>query len=75
MNLNSVGWIVGALFVLGLAAVNLTLGMSLMPSLTAAQGKGIFVPWLFTWGLIWSTALIAVAIAGFMISVSKARSQ
>ena len=75
MNRNAVKWIVGAIAVLGLAAVSLILGMTLLPSRMAAQGAGTLVPWLLTWGMIWTTALIAVAIAGFLIviGVSKVR--
>lgn len=70
MNRNAVGWIAGAIGVLGLAAVSLSLGMGLMPSRMAAQEKGTLVPWFLTWGMISTTALIAVVIAGFIIAIA-----
>ena len=75
MNRNAVEWIVGAIAVLGLAAVTLILGKALLPTRLVAQGVGTLVPWFLTWCLIWTTALIAVVIAGqlIMIGVSKIR--
>lgn len=75
MNRNAVKWIVGAIAVLGLAAASLIFGMTLMPSRARAQEVGTVVPWFLTWGMIWTTVLIAVTIAGFLIvtGVSKVR--
>ena len=75
MNRDAVKWIVGAIAVLGLAVVSLILGQTLLPSSSVAQKGGTEVPWLLTWGVILVTALIAVAIAGFLMvtGVSKLR--
>ena len=63
-------WIVSAVVVLGLAALSLVLGTGLLPPRATAQEAGTIVPWFFTWGLITSTALIGVILAGFLIKVA-----
>jgi hypothetical protein len=77
MNRDAVKWIVGAILVLGLAPVTVIFGMTLLPSMVAAQKGGTLVPWTLTWGMIWMTALIAVALAGLLVrvGVSQARSE
>jgi hypothetical protein len=67
--MHAVKWIASAIAVLGLAAVNLILGMSLLPPRMEAARKGIFVPWAITWGMIWVTVLIGVAVSGFLIAI------
>ena len=67
MNRNAVKWIAGAVAVFGLAPVSVMFGLTLLPSWTAVHGGGTLIPWLFTWGLIWMTALIAVTLAGFLV--------
>jgi hypothetical protein len=75
MNRNAVKWVVGAVAVLSLAPISVIFGMTLLPSRIGAQQRGTLVPWLLTWGLISLTALIAVALAGFLtvIGVSDGR--
>ena len=69
MNRNAVMWIVGAVAVLGLAPVSVMFGLTLLPSRAAVQGGGTLIPWLFTWGLIWMTVLIAVTLAGLLVVI------
>lgn len=64
--MHALKWIVGALIVLSLAALAVMLGMDLMPARVVAQGKGTLIPWLFTWGLIWVSALCGVVVAIYM---------
>jgi len=75
MNRNAATWIVGAILVLGLAPVSFMFGMTLLPSRVTVQGAGTLVPWLFTWGMIWMSALVAVMLAGSLIvtGVSQVR--
>jgi hypothetical protein len=76
MNRDAVGWIVGAIAVLGLAALGVILGMNLMPGSTEMHEKlGTRAPLIVTWGMIWTTVLISVVLAGFLIAtgVSKSR--
>jgi hypothetical protein len=64
--MDSLKWIVGAIATLGVTVVSVLLGNTLLPARTIAVGKGLAVPWVFTWGLIWETVLFGVIIAGFM---------
>jgi len=54
--------------VLGLAALLLTLSVNLLPSAAQATQKGTFAPLVFTWLMIGTTLLSAVALAGFLFS-------
>ena len=63
MKRNTLAWVVGGVVVLGLAAITMMLGRTLMPPKTTAQRIGTLVPYFLTWGMIWMTAVIAVIIA------------
>jgi hypothetical protein len=65
----SLAWILSSLAVLGVGAITLWLGQTLMPPRTTAATVGTLVPWFITWGIIWMTALIAVVIAVNILSV------
>ena len=76
MNRDAIGWIVGAVAVLCLAAWALILGTTLLPEFAVMQSKlNTVMPLIITWGMIWITILSAVALAGFLImtGLSKAR--
>ena len=76
MNRDAIGWIAGAVVVLGLAAWALILGSNLLPAFEVMQSKlNTVMPLIITWGMIWITVLSAVALAGFLImtGLSKAR--
>ena len=62
-------WMLGALAVFGMAAFVLWVGMAIMPPMARAQEIGTVVPWFITWGLLWLTIVIALAIAGFVAMV------
>lgn len=67
--MNAVKWMVGAVAVLGLGVLMVVIGMTLLPVRTAVTGSAAakLVPWYFTWGLIWTTVLMAVAVAGSLV--------
>jgi hypothetical protein len=76
MNRRAAIWILGAVIVLGLAVLSIAFGMTLMPSRATMLAKlGTLAPWILTWGMIWTTVLIAVALAAFLVAtgVSEAR--
>jgi hypothetical protein len=77
MNRDAVLWLAAGIAVFGLAAVSLMLGRALLPPRMTAQTKGTLIPWVITWGMIWGTALIGIAVAGFLIvvGVGKIRSR
>ncbi len=62
-------WMLGALAVVGMAAFVLWLGVVIMPPMAIAQELGTVVPWFITWGLLWITIAIGLAIAGFVAKV------
>lgn len=58
-----------SLVALGLGTGALMFGRSLLPSFEVMQSKlGTLVPLYLTWGMIWITIAIAVALAGFLIA-------
>ena len=76
MNRNALTWILGGIAVLGVAAITLIVGQTLMPPKAKAQTIGTLVPWFITWGMIWMTTLIAVILAVnlFAIGLNSSRS-
>ena len=76
MNRNAVSWILGGIAVLGLSAVSVIFGMSLLPSSEKMQSKlGTLAPLVITWGMIWISVLMGIALAGFLFvtAMNKAR--
>src|SRR5687768_4096457 len=69
MNRNTIAWIAGAIAVLGVGAITVWLGRTLMPTRTTAETVGTIVPWFLTWGMIWMTMLIAVILAVNLFAV------
>ena len=47
----------------------LRLGVVIMPPMARAKEFGTVVPWFITWGLLWLTIAIALAIAGLLAMV------
>ena len=72
MNRPSFGWLISGVAVLGLSALTLWFGFAIMPARDKALAVGTTVPWYFTWGLIWLTALSGVVIAGNMFRIAVA---
>ena len=70
----AVTWMVGAIAVVGLAAVSVILGVTLLPSRTEVEEAGTLAPWLLTWGLVLTAALLALALAAFLIVIGVSRS-
>ena len=62
-------WMLGALTVFGLAAFTFWSGVVIMPPMERAKEFGTVVPWFITWGLLWLTIAIALAIAGLLAMV------
>ena len=76
MNRNGLSWILGGIAVLGLSAVSVIFGLSLLPSSKTMQSKlGTLAPLVITWGMIWISVLMGIALAGFLFAtgMSKAR--
>jgi hypothetical protein len=73
MQRNPLGWILSAVAVVGVAVLTLWLGLTLLPSRTAAYEAGTIVPWCVTWGLVWMTVLIALIVAGILFLVGMDR--
>jgi hypothetical protein len=61
---------IGAVVVLGLAALALILGNNLLPASEVMRSKlNTVAPLIITWGMIWITVLMAVALACFLIAM------
>ena len=59
--------------VLGLAAGLLVVSLNLLPTTAQANEKGTFAPLVFTWLMIGTSILCALALAGYLFS-TKPRS-
>lgn len=66
MNRNA--WIVAGVAVFALAAVNVILGMNLVPSIDVAQQKGTAPGWWLIWIVIAISVVSAVALGCFLIA-------
>jgi hypothetical protein len=66
--MNNRVWMVAAVVVLALGAAGVMFGWNLLPAREAAIAKGTYAPWLGTWIMIWTTALMTVVLAGFLFS-------
>ena len=53
-----------------LAAGAVLFGLSLLPARSAAAERGVLVPWLLTWVMIWLTSASGVAVAGYLIATT-----
>lgn len=61
-------WFVSAALVFAMAVVALLLGQSFLPSSEAMQKKlGTLAPLFITWGMIWMTVAMALALSGFLV--------
>src|SRR5215510_7244661 len=74
VNQEQIKWIAGAVPVLGLGAASLILGFTLLPSRIAAQQADKVVPWFMTWGLIWTTTVVAVVLAALLVTIGLGKS-
>ena len=54
------------------AVVLIVLGRGLLPDREVAEQRDIVAQWLFTWGLIWLTALAAAALSAFLLLAGRA---
>jgi uncharacterized membrane protein len=63
MKRNPLVWILGAVAMLGVAALTYWFGYVLLPPRATAQTVGTLVPWYLTWGLIWMTVVISIILA------------
>ena len=61
-------WIVAGIVVLGIAAVNVLLGMNLVPTLAVAQERGVAPGYWLIWTVIALTVVASVSLAGFLIA-------
>ena len=57
------------LVALGMGAAAMIFGMTMLPAAAVMQGKlGTIAPLYITWGMIWITIAIAVALAAFLVA-------
>ncbi len=70
---NPTMWKVGALVVLAIALVNLTLGLNLLPGPSEASEKGTLAALLITWTMVLICVGSGLALAGFLLTAKRAR--
>ena len=68
---NPAVWKVAALLVVAIVAVNVVLGVNLLPSFTEAAEKGTFAALLITWGMIVIGAGSGLVLAGFLFTAKR----
>ena len=76
MNKNGLNWILGGVVVLALCAIALVFGVNLLPSTEKMQSKlGTLAPLIITWGMIWLSVAMGVALAGFLFATGMSKSR
>ena len=69
MNKNGLKWILGGVAVLALSAIALIFGVNLLPTTAKMQSKlGTLAPLIITWGMIWLSVAMGVALAGLLFA-------
>jgi hypothetical protein len=66
-------WKVAGVVVLAIAAVNVTLGLNLLPGPSEASEKGTLAALLITWTMVLISAGSGLALAGFLLTAKRAR--
>jgi hypothetical protein len=61
-------WIVAGVVVLGLAVLNVILGMNLVPSMAVAEQRGTAAGWWLIWVVIAVSVMSAVSLGCFLIA-------
>jgi hypothetical protein len=70
---NPTMWKIAAVLVLGIVAVNVVLGMNLLPGPSEASERGTFAPLLITWGMILVSAVSGLVLAGYLLTAKRSR--
>jgi hypothetical protein len=73
MNQDRAEWITYAIGAIVLAVVAVLFGMGLLPDRAAASGRGVLMPWLLTWAMIWMTVASGIVLAGFLVVTGGGR--
>jgi hypothetical protein len=69
MNQGGLGWILLGIATLGLAAVIVIFGSNMLPASESMQGKlGTIAPLVITWGMIWITVVMSIALAIYVFA-------
>ena len=73
MNLRTLPWTVGAILVLAVGVAILAVSSTLLPPAAEAHQKGTYVPWVITWGMVWTSVAMALAVAGTLFTTAFAK--
>jgi hypothetical protein len=68
---NPTVWKVAGILVLAIIAVNVMLGINLLPSFSDAGQKGTFAALLITWGIVAVGVFSGLALALFLLTARK----
>ena len=70
MNLRTLKWLAGAILVLAVGVAILMVSSTLLPPGTEAQQKGTYIPWVLTWGMVWTSVVMDLAVAGSLFTTA-----
>jgi hypothetical protein len=70
---NPLMWKIAAVLVLAIVAVNVLLGVNLLPSPAEASERGTFAPLMITWLMILVCVGSGLALAGFLLAAKRSR--
>ena len=68
---NPTMWKLAGVLVLAIVALNLTLGINLLPSFSDAGQKGTFAALLITWAIVGVCVVSGLALALFLLTARK----
>lgn len=68
---NPTVWKIAAIVVLVIVAINVTLGINLLPSFGEASEKGTFAALLITWGMVMVGVVSGLALAAFLFTAKR----
>ena len=70
---NPAMWKLAAVFVVAIVAINVMLGLNLLPSPAEASQKGTYAALMITWAMIAVCAGAGLVLAGFLLTAKRAR--
>lgn len=70
---NPTVWKIAAVLVLAIVAVNILLGVNLLPGPSEASEKGTFAPLVITWGMILVCVGSGLVLAAYLLTAKRSR--
>jgi len=67
MHQSKIEWVSYAVVVLALGVGGVLFGYNLLPEMSVAEERGVVIPWMLTWAMVWMTLVTAIVIAWYVI--------